>query len=422
MKPHTLRKTLSLVNVALCLGVLGIAGWFFSDVLPATGQVANRSARPRSPELARWEQTYEGQRQTGLAWLPAAPVSDADLHAYILRRDYARKDPAHWIFSGPMPPIHDASGDTASKPVPGPLGLESLGEVALLVYGVPRKPLMLFTFLAAGESGARTTGVFGLREWVRVDGHAERTYKLTRIIRTDVRHFEIHYEVFGADKGKAVQSGVLRHFAGPRGPWPPYLSPTDVVASGEATVPSTAPAAGSAAGMDGEALVQTAADAGVAGEGAADMVVVRRAGVGASGDELRPVVVVNPKNRRERAVRFDRKTYEFFHGPKAKRVAASIKTEVVVNRETGRPLGLRITGLKQGSAATALQVRKGDILLSINGHALSSRAEVIRLIERLSEEKLVTIVLERHGKQLTYHVDPSNPKTRRQAFVFENLK
>ena len=138
-------------------------------------------------------------------------------------------------------------------------------------------------------------------------------------------------------------------------------------------------------------------------------------------EDMKPRIYENLDNRNEKAVAFDQHTYDYFNSKeKAKSVASTVKTEVAKDKRTGRTLGLRITGLKEGSAAGAFQVKKGDILVSINGRKVESRSDAIRIVEALDQKSLVTVVIDRHGKLVTYKVDPSDPRNRRQVRYFAN--
>ena len=210
----------------------------------------------------------------------------------------------------------------------------------------------------------------------------------------------------------------------------PGLVPTEgELASGTPGAPGTAegvPAEGTAAG---EAEATAEAEAGViaSGEAEADsqpevVEVVRKPVEEITLEDMRPEIEYNPENRNERAIKVDENTYRFLKSKNAKSIASTVKTEVARDKRTGRTIGMRITGLKEGSAAGALQVKKGDILVSINGRKVESRSAAISIVEGLSPDGVVTVVIDRHGKLLTYKVDPRDPKTRRQIRYFDNLK
>ena len=66
-------------------------------------------------------------------------------------------------------------------------------------------------------------------------------------------------------------------------------------------------------------------------------------------------------------------------------------------------------------------MRKGDILVSINGKRITSRAEAVRIAESLKDVKVVTVVIDRRGKLVPDKVNPQDPKNRRKVRYFEGF-
>ena len=56
------------------------------------------------------------------------------------------------------------------------------------------------------------------------------------------------------------------------------------------------------------------------------------------------------------------------------------------------------------------------------GQDIASRAQAIEIAQTLREDQLVTVVIERRGRDITYKVDPQDPRTRRNIRYFDNLK
>ena len=425
------------------MAVVGVGVWFATKIRPAAAEVTDRPRNYRPPEFEKIRKKYESERQTGLKWKPAAPVSDEDIHKYILRADYENKSPKHWIFSGPMPPTKERGPDTGPVVEEGPKHLETLGKVTTVIYNPPDKTVVLFSFTASKRSRA-----FGIGEWVLEESDAPKLYKITAVVEVALpaegtkkkagpKAYKIHYAVFGKDKEKPRMEGVVPYGTEGAPPWPAYLGPVvppKPVAS--AATPGALPggAAGEALGT-GPGAVGATGEAPAAGTGA-EVVATENPGETTPTlievarlplekitiVDMRPEVRPNPNNRNERAVIVDDNTYRVLRSKRAKDIASTVKTEVAVDRKTGRTLGMRITGLKDGSAAGALQVKKGDILVSINGRRVESRSAAISIVEGLKPEGIVTVVIDRHGRLLTYKVDPRDPKTRRQVRYFENLK
>ena len=121
----------------------------------------------------------------------------------------------------------------------------------------------------------------------------------------------------------------------------------------------------------------------------------------------------------KKAVLFTEKTYAYLKGKNAQKLAESIKTSVATSG--GRTIGLRVTGFGNDLNGDVFDVKKGDILVSINGTPVRDRAAVVSLVRNLPQDQLVTVVLNRNGRLLTYKVDPSDPKNRRRVRYFENV-
>ena len=70
----------------------------------------------------------------------------------------------------------------------------------------------------------------------------------------------------------------------------------------------------------------------------------------------------------------------------------------------------------------SFDVRKGDILVSINGQKVASRADAVRIARSLGKDvKVVTVVIDRRGKLVTYRVDAQDPRNRRKVRYFEGF-
>ena len=434
MKPHSLRKTLWFANIALAAAVLGVGVWFATKIRPAAAKVTNRPQNYRPPEFEKIRKAYESERQTGLKWQPEAPVSEPDLQKYILIEKFNHTEPRHWVFSGPLPPTKKAVTESGAKPEWKPKGLETLGKVTTVIYSPPGDTVVLFAFNGGGGAkGASINRAFGFGDWVRQKRDGEERYKITGVRKVGEKSYEIQYAVFGADKEKPELKGSMPYGQTAIKDWPAYLRPV-VPEAAPAETPAD-PAAGELAASAGSEtpVAGATAEAGSGEPGVAEATepadgtptvieVARKPVDQITLEDMKPRIVYDPQDRNRRGVQFDDNTYRFFKSKNARNLAGEVKTEVAIDKRTKRPLGLRITGLKEGSAAGAFQVKKGDILVSINGQKITSRSDAIRIVEGLSEARIVTVVIDRHGKLITYKVDPRDPKTRRQVRYFEDLK
>lgn len=421
MKPHSLRKVLWLLNLGLAAAVVGVAAWFFLDVRPAVAKVVDQG-RKQPKNLQAMRKDYESMRVTGLKWAPQAPVSDKEIEETILRPDYKKRKPTHWIFSGPLPPPITTDAPTGPAKPPAPEGLEALGKVSLVLTDPDGSKTILFSF-----SGGSKSGAFGLGEFVRASRDEDGRFRITDIVELRDRVWEVRYDVFGDDAAKPERQGKLVWDESQKGPPAPFLRPVGpeqplaAKKSGDAE-----PAAGSGTAKPAEGEGASGESATENGEEEAAEPKVIDAGNKPAEDltltDLKPILHRDPRNSRRRAIEFDRNTYRYFRGKKARTIAETVKTQVQKDPQTGRVLGLRITGFDENAPADVFDVRRGDILVSINGQKVNSRSEAISIGQKLDPDKLVTVVIDRNGRLLTYKVDPRDPQTKRRVRYFENLR
>ena len=420
MKPHALRRGLWLANLALGAAVVGVGAWYALEVRPAVASVVNRpkNARPKALEELRAE--YEKARVSGLKWKPQAPVSDPELNKTILRADYKKKNPTHWVFSGPLPPAEEKRKVEEKKGPPPPQGLDVLGKVSSVITAPPNSTI-LFKF-KGGKSRA-----FGVGDFVQLASSDPARFRITKILEPRPSFYEIHYDVFGADKDKPERSAVLTYDrTGDADSYPPFLrpnapQPADVPQPPDA--PAAAPGDGTGDGT-GEGTGEGTGDGAKPEEkpeegGATNVVKVEPVKVPdrLSKDDIELIEV----DSRRKIIKPKRTTYEYFKTRKAESVAKQIKTAVAKDPSTGQVIGLRITGLAPEAPTDAFDVRKGDILVSINGQKVASRADAVRIAQNLKDAKVVTVVIDRRGQLVTYRVDAQDPRNRRKVRYFEGF-
>ena len=426
MKPHAMRRGLWLANLALGAAVIGLGAWYALEVKPAVASVVNRPKNARPKALEELRADYEKLRVSGLKWKPQSPVKDEDLNKTILRADYKKKDPTHWVFSGPLPPEDIKREKKKDNRPPPPKGLDVLGKVSSVILDEPNSTI-LFKF-KNGKSRA-----FGVGDFVRLGEKESARFRITKIEAPAPAVYDIHYEVFGSNKDKAERADVLRYDrSGNDGDYPPFLRPTkpepkkaapklpDGVTSGQ---PGEADGTGNGTGEGEEPKDEAAKDEAAKGdaeEGATEVVEV---------EAFKPPEVLTKDDieiievdSRRKIIKPKRSTYEYFKGRDAESVAKKIKTAVAKDPDTGQVIGLRITGLTQDAPTDAFDVRKGDILVSINGQKVASRADAVRIARGLGKDvKVVTVVIDRRGKLVTYRVDAQDPRNRRKVRYFEGF-
>lgn len=72
----------------------------------------------------------------------------------------------------------------------------------------------------------------------------------------------------------------------------------------------------------------------------------------------------------------------------------------------GQPVGLRLFAIKPGSLFEKIQLKNGDILMSINGNSLGDFSQAMKLFERLKAERSLKVSLERNKelKEFRYQI------------------
>ncbi len=433
MKPHSLRRGLWLANLVLGVAVIGVAAWFVLKVRPAVAKVANRKHSERPAEFEKLRKDYEGQRMSGLKWKPPAPVTEADIKQVVLRKDYADKKPRHWIFSGPLPPEDRPDVEVVDRGPPPPEGLDVLGSISALIYTPPDGTTILFKF--GGKSLA-----FGVGDFVRKSDTDPARFKITKVREKSPKAFEITYDVYGKDdKDKPERTGTMMYDQSDSDGFPSFLRP-DVPAkptkgaTGVTGPDGKTPAKDGAKGgpTEGDATKgdptkgdPTKGDAAkkddATDESGAKVIDVSKTSSALTLQDLKPEIEYNPRNRSQRAIKFDSNSYKYFKGKNAKSMAGTVKTSVAKDK-AGRVIGLRITGFAKDAPADVFDVRRGDILVSINGQKVTTRSDAVRVAESIKPNSLVTVVIDRNGKNVTYRVDASDPKNRRKVRYFDNLK
>lgn len=419
MKPHSLRRVLWLTNVALGVAVVGVLAWYVLEVRPKVAEATEREPNYQPPELKKLYDGYKARRQTGLMWTPEAPVSKEEIHEVILRKDYENLQPRHWIFCGPLPPEPSEEVGPAETGPPPPEGLAAIGSVVSVLLAPPKGSSIEFKF-------ADKNRIFGIGDFVRASPSEPGRFKLTDVVEIRPRVYEVRYAVFGKDPEQPEKEDVLIWDRSPKDEYSDFLRPADLEPPAGAAAPADTgpgPVAGAGPGDAGTDEKVDGAEGPALDEPTETVIEVgTSAAEDLKLDDLRPTIHVDPSDRRRRAVEFDANTYDYFRRKNAKSIAETVKTAPAKDPDTGRILGLRITGFQADAPADVFDVRRGDILVSINGQKVTSRADAINIAKKLNPDSLVTVVIDRNGRLVTYTVDPRDPRNKRKIRYFENLK
>ena len=81
------------------------------------------------------------------------------------------------------------------------------------------------------------------------------------------------------------------------------------------------------------------------------------------------------------------------------------KASIKSCRVNGQIEGLQITGLDQISQAKALLLKNGDIILTINGHTLSSKKEAYNIFKKARKQPSMIVELLQDGKAKKFLFD-----------------
>ncbi len=79
--------------------------------------------------------------------------------------------------------------------------------------------------------------------------------------------------------------------------------------------------------------------------------------------------------------------------------ALARQARIMPNYRDGEPDGLRLVGVTSNSFYSDLGIRSGDVIHSVNGNAINSQQEAMRMIESMGEQDQVTIEVERRGQR-----------------------
>jgi hypothetical protein len=394
MKPHRLRSALWVSNGLFALAVIGAAAWFFLDVMPAAGD----SARLNPPWTK--EATDEYSRRTPKA-KSEAPVSQEQV-AEIDRPEYQRLN--YWIFSGP--PVPAEGPKTEAVKAAAPLeGLEALGRPVMLMYApAPYPSTLVWEFAGTKDRWYLEPGDF----FQKTDDDPKRFRFLGAARHGDpaLDRFKIRYAVHDDPAAPPVKEAELIYDALPPVEGPEVIRVrTPAAAAGEAGE-ATAAATAQAAGTARAGTVQPA------DEGARPA-----AATAPAAETARPTITRTRDGGYQ--VEFEDAAYQRLKSRKFEDIAETVRTHEAKDAQ-GRPLGLQIVGLGD-EAADFFDVKKGDILISIDGRKVTDRAAAINIVKSIDPNTpRVAVVIERNGKQITYNIDPRDPATRRRARYLEN--
>lgn len=118
-------------------------------------------------------------------------------------------------------------------------------------------------------------------------------------------------------------------------------------------------------------------------------------------------------SRGRKEVTFDDDAFTALKDKSVEKLIEDVRTEPY---DRGGVRGLQIFPTGGGGVADKLDIKRGDILISINGQPIASRDDALRVARAIPPETArVAVVIDSDGERITYDVDPRDPKTRRAA-------
>jgi hypothetical protein len=395
MKAQKIRRSLWLVSLLLGAAVVGVGAL----------AVLTKPAEARDVG-ARAKKVMDEYRIRQPRPVLEASVKEEDLKQQILRPEW--KPLPYYPYAGPRIPEPKAPTVVETVKEEGPKDLAAIGRVSA--------PL-LFTPPVAGETIAKDTVVFWEfsadkkklafvpGEWIRANKDAPKRFLLVDVVREapGVSRFRLLYDVYEVpgDDSKVRRAELL------------YDGEPKVTDKDEEIMPGTrkkpvvaTPAPGTGATTEGTPGT-TAATTGTAPVAPVEPVVAPTS----DPDDWKPTIRTVNSGRRD--IEFDENTFTKWKGKKIEDVLDNVRTE---NYSKGGVQGVQIFPLDGNDMASKFDVRRGDVLVSINGQGVKSKDDAIRIARAIPPDTgRVTVVVDRDGRQITYNVDPRDPKTRRSA-------
>lgn len=74
---------------------------------------------------------------------------------------------------------------------------------------------------------------------------------------------------------------------------------------------------------------------------------------------------------------------------------------IAPNYRNGQPRGFRLRSVRSDSVFSAIGIRNGDVLLSVNGTELDSPQRALELYQAMLSQSSVTMQVERRGREQT---------------------
>ncbi|MDJ0973617.1 MAG: hypothetical protein QNJ98_04090 [Planctomycetota bacterium] len=400
MKAHAMRRSIWLLNLGLAAAVVAVGAWYVLDVKEAVAKTP-RPVKGKAPkQWAEIVRSFNKQIEEARTDVLRAPVRTKDVQAAFQIDDHKKRDPVHFIFTGDLPPPYRVDKPVEETKPKLPTGLDAVGKISWLIWGGAESTTVVFAF----NDGKKK--FFKVGQFVKKAKEDPDRFKLTKATLPEPDLYKIEYEVW--EDGKPLETETIATIAWDNRKPEPEGGVIRIVPdpAKKAAEDAAKKAAGDAAPGEGDSEKPAAED-----KPAEVVVVGGKSGLELTPKDLKPEIKV--VNTRLREVRFDDNSYKYFKARDTKKMVESVKT-----REVNLPGGKKgVAIIDPGEApADIFDFRRGDVVISINGQPTPDRASIIRVAEAIPESATrITIVVDRNGRQITFNVDPRDPKTRRKA-------
>ena len=392
MKAQRIRKGLWFASLVLGAGVIGLGALY----------VLQKPAEASELKKKGQEKYDEYQKKSPVPVLEP-PVKQSDLEAYIRRPEWkgAGGVTRYYPYAGPKVPAPEQAKPVEAPKDEGPKDLEAAGRVFLIIYVPPKKgetiakdSVVFFEF--NGEKPKRSP--FSPGEGVQADEKAPVRFLLTNVVPEGTKYHVLYDVKDASDPSKLRHADLVWDSEPPR----------------DSKLDSIMPLPKPPAPPDGVTAASGAKATGLAPTPAGPEVVAPTPAPSKAGDWAPQVTV---KSANERIYEFTDETVKRFVGKKPdevmNEVLKNVRTEVY---DKGGVKGIAVFPAENDEMAQKFDVKRGDVLISVNGTPVHSKDDIIRLAKGMPQDtSRVTAVIERNGRQITYVVDPRDPKTRRAA-------
>ncbi len=429
MRAHSQRRMIWILNGVLGVGLLAVVAWFALDVRKALGQTSYLKPSFADGAVEAFTNLPDGETSGPPLAVDAKELEEIDVPSFKQKGRHF-----HWLYSGPKPPTPPKVEKVEGPKAPVISDLEKLGRVHMLIYIPPRRGEAVAdeTVIAWRFAGAGTKTIveeFRPGQFLIQPGKETGNIRFANVTPMGGGLYELTYEVYDEghkidDEPRGEPSSSGRYEYNGR-------AALDKALQDRIQLP---PSAAEAAAAAAAAAAGAAEEAGAAANGPRTAVVPGTPGVvdapGVDPDATEPPAVEDIKptltwedERRTRArIEFDQTTYDYMRSRDAQSIAKTVKTQVLKDGQ-GKTVGLQFTGVDETSPASKFGIQRGDILVSIDGRAVGSRDDAVNIIQGMDPNvSSVTIVIRRLGKDLTYVIDPRDPKLRRDARYLENAR